>query len=103
MEIKKVDVFFIDGDHSYDGVINDFENYKLLLGIGSYVIFDDYLDEIHSPKVRSAVDFLCEKYKNKITIIGSLPNLVGAKPDSFKFNNCFIIKINETFGSDINI
>lgn len=103
MEVKKVDVFFIDGDHSYNGVINDFENYKYLLAVGSYVIFDDYLDEIYSPKVRSAVDFLCEKHKNKITIIGSLPNLVGAKPDSFKFNNCFIIKINETFIIDSHI
>lgn len=36
-----VDVLFIDGDHSYEGVKADWENYKSLLGAGSIVIMHD--------------------------------------------------------------
>lgn len=38
----RLDVLFIDGDHSYDGVKSDWEAYKGLLGPGSVVIFHDH-------------------------------------------------------------
>lgn len=38
---KRVDVLFIDGDHSYEGVKADWEAYKHLLGAGSVVVFHD--------------------------------------------------------------
>jgi predicted O-methyltransferase YrrM len=53
-----VDVLFIDGDHQYDGVIKDFNNYKDFVVKGGYIIFDDYQDYIHSPEVKKAVDDL---------------------------------------------
>ncbi len=37
-----INCIIIDGDHSYDGVKFDFENYFPLLEVGGYVIFDDY-------------------------------------------------------------
>lgn len=37
-----LDVLFIDGDHSYDGVKADWESYKSFLKDGAIVIFHDY-------------------------------------------------------------
>lgn len=37
-----INLLVIDGDHSYDGVKFDFENYFPLLQPGGYVVFDDY-------------------------------------------------------------
>jgi len=38
----KIDILFIDGDHSYDGVKKDWDLYSPLLGKKSVVIFHDY-------------------------------------------------------------
>ena len=40
--VRRVDLLFIDGDHSYSGVKADWEAYKKLLGHGSTVVFHDY-------------------------------------------------------------
>lgn len=101
-EIKKsvkdyiglVDILFIDGDHSYDGVINDFINYNDLVKPGGYIVFDDYMDNVYSPKVKDAVDNIVLNFLNgDYEIYGSLiypeiefTNLI--KPSS----NEFIIK-----------
>jgi len=37
-----LDVLFIDGDHSYEGVKADWDNYKGMLKVGSVVVFHDY-------------------------------------------------------------
>jgi hypothetical protein len=37
-----LDVLFIDGDHSYEGVKADWDAYKSFLEPGSIVIFHDY-------------------------------------------------------------
>lgn len=39
---KKIDLLFIDGDHSFNGVINDFNNWEKFIAIGGYIVFDDY-------------------------------------------------------------
>lgn len=45
-EVRKItpslDLLFIDGDHSYEGVKADWEAYKEFLSAGSIVIFHDY-------------------------------------------------------------
>lgn len=38
----RLDLLFIDGDHSYEGVKADWESYKTFLQVGSIVIFHDY-------------------------------------------------------------
>ena len=40
--IGKIDLLFLDGDHSYNGVKTDFTNYSPLVESGGYIIFDDY-------------------------------------------------------------
>ena len=37
-----VDLFFIDGDHSSNSVVRDFNNYKDIVNKGGYIVFDDY-------------------------------------------------------------
>lgn len=39
---ERYDVIIIDGDHSYSGVRNDYQNYRPLLREGGFIIFDDY-------------------------------------------------------------
>jgi cephalosporin hydroxylase len=87
--VKNIDVFFIDGDHTYNAVIQDFNNYKELVVSGGYIVFDDYRDSTHSPDVFHAVNKIVEEInKDEFDIIGTLnydllsetnqPNLGGS-------------------------
>jgi len=40
-EIHLYDILFIDGDHSYEGAKNDFEQYESILRPGGYLMFHD--------------------------------------------------------------
>lgn len=88
---NKIDVFFIDGDHSFDGVLADFNMYSDLVNIGGYIIFDDYNDSVHSPDVKLAVDSLVPSLVD-YEIIGTFENTLGAYPSELKEGNCFVIK-----------
>jgi len=46
-KVGTVDLLFIDGDHSYEGVKKDFENFYPLLKMGGYLIFHDIVDSEH--------------------------------------------------------
>lgn len=91
-EINGIDVLFIDGDHSYQGVINDFSLYKDLVNVGGYIVFDDYNDWQYSPEVKLAVDDIIKDNKNYYNIIGTLPNIFGARPADLLEGNEFIIQ-----------
>lgn len=72
-EVLSVDIFLIDGDHRYNGVIYDFENYVELVKPNGYILFDDYLDFKHSPEVKPAVDAIVNTInKDDFEIIGTL-------------------------------
>jgi GT2 family glycosyltransferase/cephalosporin hydroxylase len=43
-KVGTVDVLFIDGDHSYDGVKQDFENFYSQVKMNGYIIFHDIVD-----------------------------------------------------------
>ena len=88
---NKIDVLFIDGDHSFNGVLADFTMYRDLVNIGGYVIFDDYNDSVYSPEVKQAVDSILPSLE-EYEIIGALENSLGAYPSELKEGNCFIIK-----------
>ena len=90
--IDEIDILFIDGDHSYDGVILDFEMYSKLVKSGGYIIFDDYNDYQYSPQVKPAVDTIVSNLKNSYNIIGTVKNTLGARPAEFIDGNCFIIQ-----------
>lgn len=52
---EKIDLLFIDGDHTYDGVINDIEKYIPLVSSGGIIMFDNYGSK-GWPEVLPAVD-----------------------------------------------
>lgn len=49
-----LDLLFIDGDHTFDGIKNDFEKYSKYVKKNGYIIFDDY----HLPDVKKYCDNL---------------------------------------------
>jgi cephalosporin hydroxylase len=51
---KEVDFLFIDGDHTYQGVKKDFQNYSSLVRKGGIVAFHDIVK--HAPKTNCHVD-----------------------------------------------
>ena len=51
---RKIDFLYIDGDHSYEGVIQDFEMYTPLVGEDGIVILDDVDNTISAPEVPEA-------------------------------------------------
>ena len=78
---RSISILFIDGDHSFIGVLADFDLYEPLVADGGYIIFDDFMDTTYSGGVREAVMRMI--YDNiinldKYNVIGSIPNIVGA-------------------------
>ncbi len=51
---RKVDVLFIDGDHSYQGARGDYAAYRHFVRDGGFVVFDDYDRRLHPGVVRAA-------------------------------------------------
>jgi predicted O-methyltransferase YrrM len=71
----KTDILFIDGGHTYNDVINDFNNYVDFVNNNGYIIFDDYLDHEWSPDVNKAVNDIVKNIDlDKFEIIGTIPN-----------------------------
>jgi len=92
-KLKDVDILFIDGDHEYNAVINDYKNYSHLVNKGGYILFDDYSDKEHSPQVREAVDYIVSNLLNdEYDVYGLIPNIFGARPESMVEGNCFLLR-----------
>lgn len=77
----KYDMIFIDGDHSAQGVLNDYNNYMPLLNNGGFLVFDDYLDFLYSPEVNKTVNRIAQEIDvSKYELIGTFPNYQRAMP-----------------------
>ena len=59
---------FIDGDHSYNGVIKDIEMYVPLVRKDGIIVFDNY-DCKAWPQVKPAVDDFLSKNKDNFQIL----------------------------------
>jgi predicted O-methyltransferase YrrM len=93
--LPKIDILFIDGDHSYNAVIEDFNNYKDVVSKNGFIVFDDYMDFIHSPHVNSAVNDIVKTLNpKKFEIIGSVKyNLLKETNEpNLESSNEFIIR-----------
>ena len=77
-----IDLLFIDGDHTFDGVKNDFERYSKYVKINGYIIFDDYHHEI------------IEKYCDKLLLNNSNYKIITKfKSDNSKSIDLLIQKL----------
>lgn len=90
--ISEIDILFIDGDHSYQGTFNDFILYEGLVKKGGYIVFDDYNDTQHNPEVKLVVNDIISTISDRYNIIGTLPNIFGARPDTLTEGNDYIIQ-----------
>jgi len=68
---NKIDLLFIDGDHSYMGVKNDFFNYYSFVNDNGLIILDDY--NIIWPGIIKFVDDFIKNNKN-VQILGVFDN-----------------------------
>ena len=59
---KKLDLLFIDGDHTYDGAKQDFEWYKALVRPGGLIAFHDIVPNPSEPEM--GVDRLWQEVKS---------------------------------------
>jgi predicted O-methyltransferase YrrM len=60
----KFDFIFIDGDHSFEGVLHDFQHYKKHLAPDGWVAFHDILDTQYHHSAGCYVDRFWQKYKS---------------------------------------
>ena len=60
---RKLDLLFIDGDHTYEGVKKDFEMYSPLVKKNGIVAFHDIV--IHPPEINCRVEKFWNEIKNK--------------------------------------
>jgi predicted O-methyltransferase YrrM len=61
-----LDYLFIDGDHSYEGVKSDFENYRRYVRKGGLIVFHDILGA-HPKRQELGVKMLWEELKPRFT------------------------------------
>jgi cephalosporin hydroxylase len=76
---RKVDVLFIDGDHTYNGVRRDYEMYKPLLRAGGLIGFHDIIDT-HWPECqvnRFWGELSTDPSLQPTAIVGSFPSHFG--------------------------
>lgn len=72
---QKLDFLFIDGDHTYEGVKDDFEHYKRYVRPGGWVGFHDIKDTEFHRSVNCRVDQLwAELEGEKIEYLETRPN-----------------------------
>jgi predicted O-methyltransferase YrrM len=93
----KFDFIFIDGDHSYNGVKNDYEKYKQFLADDGYMAFHDIIKSEETEKY----DIYVSKFWNEIKPYykKNYEFIVDKKDDSYRKDNEFhqILK-NQVYG-----
>ena len=72
----EVDLLFINGDPSYQGIRRDWVIYQQFLKPGGFVVFDNYNDEVYTPEARRAIDDIVRSLSDKEYLpVGCIPNL----------------------------
>ena len=69
---RKFDVLFIDGDHTYEGVKADFENYSKFARPGGLIAFHDIVP--HPPETKCEVSKFWSEIKDSYTYLEIVKN-----------------------------
>lgn len=91
---NEIDILFIDGDHTKEGVMNDFLLYHEMVIPGGYIVFDDYNDDEFSPEVKPTVNMIVKNFL-QYEVIGTFENTLGARPrflTEANEGNCFVMR-----------
>jgi len=88
---QEIDILFIDGDHTKEGVMNDFLLYHEMVVSGGYIVFDDYNDHQYSPEVKPIVNTIVKNF-HEYEVIGAIENTLGARPRTLIEGNCFVVR-----------
>tara|TARA_Y100001937_G_scaffold120749_1_gene178424 strand:- start:395 stop:1120 length:726 start_codon:yes stop_codon:yes gene_type:complete len=82
--LENIDILFIDGDHTTQGMIKDFQMFSDLVNEGGFIIIDDY-ETI--PDVRQAVNYIINKpeFEKKYDVIGCFDNFFKNKSTRLDF------------------
>ncbi len=64
---RKIDLLYLDGDHSFEGISKDFHLYSRLVRKGGLIIFHDIREYIQKPSVGVRKKWLSIKTKYKST------------------------------------
>lgn len=90
--ISNIDILHIDGDHSYNAVIKDFDLYNSKVRSGGFILFDDYHDYKNSPEVKPAVDNIVSNLNlSEYQVIGCLRNFHQIETESLSSYSNFIL------------
>ncbi len=72
VKANRIHFAFLDGVHSYEDVIFEFENIHEQQKQGDVIVYDDYQDQFSG--VVKAVDYICDSYAYTRTVIRSHSN-----------------------------
>jgi hypothetical protein len=86
-----IDILFIDGDHSEEGLIKDFLLYQDLVNRSGYIVFDDYNDYEFNPHVKVVIDRFVQNLQG-FEVIGSIKNNLKAPPSDHIDGICYVIR-----------
>ena len=68
IDLSEINYVFLDGDHSYEAVINDLNNCKIIVENNGVILCDDY-DLSYAPGVKKAIDEFVTKEQYDIKIL----------------------------------
>ena len=68
IDLSEINYVFLDGDHSYEAVINDLNNCKIIIENNGVILCDDY-DLSYAPGVKKAIDEFVTKEQYDIKIL----------------------------------
>ena len=68
IDLSEINYVFLDGDHSYEAVINDLNNCKIIVENNGVILCDDY-DLSYAPGVKKAIDEFVNKEQYDIKIL----------------------------------
>ena len=68
IDLSEINYVFLDGGHSYDTVINDLINCKVVVENNGVILCDDY-DLSYAPGVKKAIDEFVATHKYKVEIL----------------------------------
>jgi glycosyltransferase involved in cell wall biosynthesis len=73
---REIDILFIDGDHTFDQVKKDFDNFSPYVRKGGFILFHDSNEPMAHSMTKIAIDKIAERVKLPAIRFDKIPGLV---------------------------